>query len=573
MLDSRKIAYFSMEIGVDPRMPTYSGGLGILAGDCMRSAADLALPLAGVTLLHHRGYFFQKLDQNGSQSEEPMRWVVNDFLVQEAPRVKVSIEGRDVHLAIWRYTLSGVTGATIPVYFLDADIDPNHPDDRRLTDELYGGDHIYRLKQEVILGIGGVRALRALGHHAVRKFHMNEGHAALLTIELRDELTRDGLWPSPTDAAAADRLDQIVRGMCAFTTHTPVAAGHDRFSLDDTRRIVGHHPAFNESLRYCSGGWLNLTALAMHFSSYCNAVSQRHGEVSRKLLNDSSVDALTNGVHAPTWVSRPVQAVLDKHCPGWKRDETQLRAALSIPDDELWHAHKEDKKKLLERVTQETGVAMDVDYFTLGFARRATGYKRADLLFYDLDRLRGLAERVGPIQLVFAGKAHPRDFGGKDLIRQITRWMHELRDQVRGVYLANYDFDLCRKMVAGVDVWLNTPLLPLEASGTSGMKAALNGVPSLSTLDGWWLEGCFEGLTGWSIGLDDAKGNIAGPITDNRSRDAASIYSKLATEIMPRFYTKPAEWMSVMRHAIALNGSYFNTSRVMRQYADRAYAK
>jgi starch phosphorylase len=580
----RQIAYFSMEIGVDPSVPTYCGGLGILAGDCMRSAADLALPMVGVTLIHRKGYFFQKLGPGGSQTEEPVQWSVADFLVQESPRVRVTIEGRTVALAIWRYSVTGCTGATVPVYFLDADLPENAAEDRHLTDELYGGDHRYRLHQEIILGIGGVRALRALGLGDLRKFHMNEGHAAFLTLELYSELSlKAGATSIAADQAKPGqsqhaRLVQSVRDLCAFTTHTPLAAGHDRFTLEEIRRGLGEHPALTPDSPYCAGGSLNLTSLAVAMSRFVNAVSIRHADVSRRLLAPPGaallpgVEAITNGVHASTWVSRPMQSLFDRHCPGWRRDEAQLRTALAIPDEELWHAHREAKKHLMNFVNAESNLGFDVDYFTIGFARRATGYKRADLLFSDPERLRFLAREVGPIQLVFGGKAHPRDGGGKDIIRRIHAIMHDLRDDIRGVYLPNYDFDVARKLISGVDLWLNTPIAPLEASGTSGMKAAMNGIPSLSSLDGWWLEGCFEGLTGWAVGTDEAKDHLGGPVVEDRPRDAASLYQKLSTAIMPTFYTAPAKWIGVMRHAIALNGSYFNTGRVMRQYAERAYA-
>lgn len=571
---NRTIAYFSMEIGLEPALPTYSGGLGVLAGDSLRAAADMRIPTVGVTLVHRKGYFYQRLDAQGSQTEEPVEWAPDDYLTPLPPQVTVTLEGRPVRIRGWQYDLVGVTGFHVPVLLLDTDLPENTPDDRRLTDSLYGGDERYRLMQEAVLGVGGVRLLRALGHTAIDRFHMNEGHAALLGLELLNEEARARQKP-PIDPAVLD----AVRHRCVFTTHTPVAAGHDTFAIDLVRRVL--EPALIEPYAcgeakelMCHDDRLNMTYLGFNLSHFINGVAKRHGEVSRQLFGHYPIDAITNGVHAATWVAPPIADLFDQHVPGWREDNFSLRYAVSISPERIREAHRHAKRDLTEFVNRETNAGFDVDVLTIGFARRATAYKRPDLILTDLDRLRRIATQVGPVQLVFAGKAHPRDAAGKDLVREIFKALAALRPTVPAVYLPNYDMQLCGLMAAGVDLWLNTPRPPLEASGTSGMKAALNGVPSLSILDGWWLEGCIEGVTGWAIGTDAAtRANMPNmpPTAEERARDAAALYEKLEQVIVPMFYKEPARFAEVMRHAIALNGSFFNTQRMMQQYVAKAY--
>lgn len=563
----RTIAYFTMEIGVDPGVPTYSGGLGMLAGDAVRAAADLGLPMVAVTLLHRKGYFFQRLNPQGHQTEEPVDWVVSAFLKPESPRVELTLQGRTVRIAAWRYDVHGAGGATIPVYFLDTDLPENDALDRTITHLLYGGDQRYRLLQEAVLGIGGVKMLRALGHERVEKFHMNEGHAALLLLELIAEECR------ARQANADDpQVEAAVRCMGVFTTHTPVAAGHDTFPLELVNNVIGHQPVLVRDDAFCAHGQLNLTLLAMHYSGYTNGVSRRHGEVSRSMFHSESIDAVTNGCHPATWINRHLGGVLDRRAPLWRRDPAELRMALAMSDEEILDAHQRAKRELILAVNTGSNVGMDLDHFTIGFARRTTGYKRADLLLTDLDRLRRIAGEVGPVQIIYAGKAHPRDGGGKELIARIFAAVEALRGQVRMVYLPNYDFKLCRLMVAGVDLWLNNPLAPLEASGTSGMKAAMNGVPSLSTLDGWWIEGCVEGVTGWAINTDRYAGRAGEPVVEDREGDMGSLYDKLEHVIVPMFYRDRAAYADVMRHCIGVNGPHFSAHRMMQEYTSRAYA-
>jgi starch phosphorylase len=477
--------------------------------------------------------------------------------------VTVTLEGRTVQLRCWKYEVAGAGGAVVPVYFLDANLPDNSEADRALTDVLYGGDARYRLCQEAILGLGGVRMLRALGYDGLTRFHMNEGHAALLTVELLEEAAR---------AAGRDTVVEAdiepVRSQCVFTTHTPVPAGHDQFPLDLVWQVLGRHePLGNWRDAIAPEGRLNMTYLALNLSHYVNGVAKRHGEVSRLMFARYTIDSITNGIHAATWASEPFQHLFDRYIPDWRRDNFALRYALSIPQAEVWDAHTAAKKQLISFVNRETNAGMDADVLTIGFARRAATYKRADLLFHDLGRLKAIAATAGPVQVVYAGKAHPADQGGKELIQRIVRAREAVRPEVRVAYLGNYDIALGRLLTAGADLWLNTPEVPLEASGTSGMKAALNGVPHFSVLDGWWVEGCIEGVTGWAIG-----GDHSGPAEkSDRARDAASLYDTLEQRILPLFYHDREKFIEIMRHAIGLNGSFFNTQRMMQQYVVKAY--
>jgi starch phosphorylase len=561
-MNDGSIAYFSMEIGLETSMPTYSGGLGVLAGDTIRAAADLKVPMVGVTLLHRKGYFYQRLDDSGRQTEEAVDWVIEDFLRELPQRVSLSIENRPVQLRSWIYEVPGLGDSKVPVYFLDADLPENSQWDRTLTHFLYGGDERYRLAQEIILGIGGVRMLRALGYKDIQRFHMNEGHSSLLVLELLDEYAKATGRPSITLEGV-----EAVRKMCVFTTHTPVPAGHDHFSLDLVNQVLGRQEC--EELKdvfYC-GDQLNMTYLALNFSGYVNGVAKKHGEISRLIFAGYNIDAITNGIHALTWAAEPFIHLYDEYIPGWRQDNLSLRYAMNIPRHVIWQAHAEAKKALIQYINHQTNAGLDKDIFTIGFARRAAAYKRADLLFTDIERLKAIGGRRNGLQIVYAGKAHPRDDTGKEQIQRIFRARDALRDKVKIAYLENYDMEMGKRMTAGVDVWLNTPQPPMEASGTSGMKAAVNGVPSLSVLDGWWIEGCIEGVTGWSIGQSSAP---AGTAADH-SNDAESLYDKLEKIVLPLFYYNRDDFIDVMRHAIALNGSFFNTHRMLQQYVLKAY--
>src|SRR5579859_5807932 len=578
-----------MEIALENAMPSYSGGLGVLAGDTIRAAADLKLPMVAISLLYRKGYFTQVLSDEGVQTEEPAEWRVEDFLKEEFARVSVPLENRRVELRAWRYDAIGARGHIVPIYFLDADLPANEERDRNLTGSLYGGDSYYRLCQEVLLGIGGVRILRALGYDDISRYHMNEGHAALLTLELLGE-----------EAAKAGRKsvngDDIekVRSKCVFTTHTPVPAGHDRFPMEYLTRVFpeqngffdlkdassvdlvksvlqaeGTFPDMQEAAR--AGASLNMTYLALALSTYVNGVAKLHGETSRKMFPQVPIEAITNGVHAATWASPAFKELFDRCIPSWREDNYSLRGALGLPPEEVWASHLIAKHELLETVRKKTGLSFEADAFTIGFARRATGYKRADLILSDLDRLRQIAKNAGKFQIVFAGKAHPQDAGGKEIIRRIFHAKKALRKNVPIVFLDEYNLEVGGQITSGVDLWLNTPQFPLEASGTSGMKAALNGVPSLSILDGWWVEGHIEGITGWSIG--EPRRSVGPNAATDNINEAESLYWKLENVILPMFYKEPSAYVQVMQHAIAINGSFFNTQRMVQQYITDAYLR
>jgi glycogen phosphorylase len=562
MVDERKIAYFSMEIAIEAAMPAYSGGLGVLAGDTIRSAADLKLPMVAVTLIHRRGYFRQRLDRTGWQIEEPVDWVVENFLSAMPQRVAVTIEGRTVHLRAWKYEVIDVGDFRIPVYFLDTDLPDNSEWDRTITHFLYGGDQHYRLCQEAILGIGGVRMLRALDYDNIERFHMNEGHASLLSLELLEEEAKKA------GRAAINHDDvEAVRRKCVFTTHTPVPAGHDQFPLDLVIRVLGRREIYDMKDVFCCEGRLNMTYLALNLSHYVNGVAKKHGEVSRLMFAGYKIDAITNGVHAATWTSPPFQELYDKYIPGWRQDNFSLRYGLAIPKQDVWQAHVQAKERLIQYVNHATGAGMNGDILTIGFARRAATYKRADLLFEDIEKLKGIASKIASLQIIYSGKAHPQDGAGKDLIKKIFHGKELLKNNIKIAYLEDYDLELGKMITSGVDVWLNTPQPPMEASGTSGMKAALNAIPSFSVLDGWWIEGCIEGITGWSIGKNTKRSEKS----HDRSEDAFSLYEKLETTILPLFYYDRDRFIEIMLHCIALNGSFFNTQRMLQQYVVNAY--
>lgn len=545
-----KIAYFSMEIGIDQHIPTYSGGLGILAGDTLKSCADLNVPIVGVTLLSEHGYFYQRIDNEGNQIELPINFNINHFLTRLPSKTSVNIEGRTVHIQVWAYLVKGVSGYIVPVFFLDTNIDKNSDEDREITKHLYGGDEKYRLKQEIVLGVGGVRAIHALGYRTIDKYHMNEGHAALGTLELFDRF----------------KNIEKVREQCVFTTHTPVAAGHDQFDLSLAKPMIGELLPDSILPDVTFENRLNMTRLALFFSHYVNGVAKKHGEVSRMMFPGYTIDSITNGVHTSTWVCESFQQLFDKHMPGWRSDSYTLRSAFSINKDDIWNAHIQAKKKLIDFVNNRYNVGMNYNDFTIGFARRQTPYKRPDLLISDPNRLVQISEKVGAIQIIYAGKAHPKDGLGKESIKRIYKIMKEIGGKVKIVYIHNYDIAIGKLMTAGVDIWLNTPRRPREASGTSGMKAAHNGIPQFSTLDGWWLEGCIENITGWSIGPEKTHEEES---DDNVDRN--DLYNKLETWIMPKFYSDRDNWIRTMRSSIAINASFFNTNRMVQQYVLNAY--
>ncbi|MDQ1280273.1 MAG: glycogen phosphorylase [Thermoproteota archaeon] len=550
-LEGPRIAYFSMEIAVANEIPTYSGGLGILAGDVVRSSADLRLRLIALTLVSRKGYLKQRITSKGEQLEYPDEWNPEKSLTLMPKNVKVRIEGRDVIIQAWLYEHQSFTGGLVPVLFLDTDVEGNVTEDRRITDYLYGGDDEYRLKQEIILGIGGIRILKELFFN-VRKYHMNEGHSSLLTLQL----LRDN-----------DMDNERVRNLCVFTTHTPAEAAFDKFSYSTFQRIYSEDFPLDILKKYASADALDMTELGSNLSKYLNGVSEAHREYSMDHFPGHYIRAITNGVHSYTWTSTPFRELFDRYIPGWANEPIMLGRASQIPNNEIWDAHNKAKMSLFEFVKNKTYFEMDMKALTIGFARRSTAYKRGSLIFNSLERLRRI-DSIGKLQLIFAGKAHTKDEDGKRIIKEIHQYMAELGDDVKTVYLENYDMDTAAKLTSGVDIWLNTPLPPFEASGTSGMKAAHNGVINFSVLDGWWVEGCIEGVTGWAIG---APSNM--PITpaERRKRELEDIYNKLEYLIIPMFYYKRDDWINIMKNSIGKVAYYFQAQWMMRRYITEAY--
>jgi glycogen phosphorylase len=539
-LSRTRIAYFSMEIALRSEMHTYSGGLGVLAGDTVRSAADLELPMVFVTLASRQGYLWQEIDAKGQQVDHADPWEPDDWTIPLPDVMAVTIEGRNVWVRPWLYEWVSPHGYKVPVILLDTHVDENDLHDRGISHRLYGGDEAYRLKQEILLGIGGEQVLRALGFK-IETYHLNEGHAALLPLAL----LRRG-----NDIEAVKRR-------CVFTTHTPVEAGHDRFGYEQVSRVLGEFLDIDRIKALAGDDQLNMTRLALNLSSYVNGVSLRHAETTRQMFPGYRIHAVTNGVHAEQWTHPAFARLFHDMAPDWDVQPETLARVVHLSDEAVWRAHEEAKGDLIALVREAAHQSLDPALPIIGFARRMTGYKRAGLLLSDWSRLMEIHGRF-PFQIVMAGKAHPRDEGGKQLIHEITSQAHHARIPI--AFIPNYQMDLAKIIVAGSDIWLNTPLPPLEASGTSGMKAAFNGVLNFSTLDGWWLEGCEEGITGWGIGQEGSP--------DDHAR---ILYDKLENTILPLYCKNRSGWIGMMKQAIAKIGPVFNTQRMMRTYANEAY--
>ncbi len=550
-----RIAYFSMEIAFDPEIPTYSGGLGILAGDAARSAADLELPMVFVTLASREGYLSQELDPEGRQLDRPERWDPSRVAEPLPAMVAVTIEGRPVWIRPWLYVLGRATGGAVPILLLDTDLAENQPEDRGITGPLYGGDEALRLRQEIVLGIGGELLLAALGFE-INSFHLNEGHAALLALAL---LRRHPIRANLIENDLRYEVEPV-RERCIFTTHTPIEAGHDRFDYGLAKRLLGDFIEDSVLRRLAGADALNMTRLALNLSGYVNGVAEHHQQTAERMFPGYPIRSITNGVHPETWVHPAFGRLYAKLAPHWTHEPELLVRADILSTGDLFAARAEAKAELMATVRRLTGEVLDPALPTLVFARRMTGYKRPDLLLRDPDRLERIARQF-PFQVIYAGKAHPHDGDGKLMIASIQRIARELSEKVRVVFVPGYDFAVAKKLVAGADVWLNTPLPPMEASGTSGMKAALNGVPSLSVLDGWWVEGCIEGVTGWAIGGADDAPETHGP----------ALLDKLEHTVLPLFHHDRDGWARLMAGTISKSGAVFTSHRMMRRYAAEAY--
>ena len=540
------VAYFSAEIGISPSLHTYSGGLGILAGDHIKAAADLDVNMVAVTLMYKEGYFKQRMDEDGNQTEIYPRFEPDPLLEKLDGTITLPLRGREVHVQVWKYTFLGIGGTPIDILLLDTDVEENAHDDRSITLRLYAGGKDHRILQEAVLGFAGIRALRNLGYKDFSTYHMNEGHCSFLTLELLKEFNGD---------------EEEVRKRCHFTTHTPVPAGHDHFAVDRVTRLIGDLLPTNLKLpSMVLNSRVHMTELGLYFSRSANGVSDLHGVVAREQFPDFKIGHVTNGVFHRFWVGKIFREVFDRNLPGWRQDPSRLLEIDSVPDEELLFAKRGQKKFLLDYANSQSQRALAYKTLTIGFARRAAEYKRARLIFHDKERLIRLA-KGNKVQFVFAGKAHPRDDHGKEILKDIVLQAKELLGDVKIVFLENYNMWLGNLITAGVDVWLNTPLRPNEAAGTSGMKATLNGVPNLSVLDGWWAEACDDGVNGWAIGDAD---------NANDAADADHLYRLLEEQVIPTYYDDQTKWLSMIRESIK-TGVQFTGSRMVQDYLEEYY--
>ena len=537
-----KIAYFSAEIGIDEEIKTYSGGLGILAGDTIKAMADLEVPFCAVTLLYKYGYFRQKFDENNRQIELEDSWNYEKVLVDTNKKVKVNISGEDIFIKIWKYEYIGVTGHVVPIYYLDTHLENNSGWEKELTNKLYVGD---RLSQEIVLGIGGARALKELGHDKLEKYHMNEGHSVFLTLELYKTYGETKGWDNG-----------YVKEKCAFTTHTPIPAGHDKFKYEDVyEKLKGEDKIIPLHIKKMAGeDELNTTRLALSFSSYHNAVSRKHMEVTKDMFSDFAIDYITNGIHSSTWTNKHMALVFDRYISDWKVDFTKLIDVFKIPNSEIYKAHLNAKKELIEFVNNNNNLVktkLDENVLTIGFARRFIQYKDAELIFHNTDDLKRLGKKV---QFIFAGKSHKNDSVGKDIMQRIIEKSKELSEFISIAFIENYDIEIAKKLVSGCDVWLNTPIPFNEASGTSGMKAAVNGCIHFSRLDGWSIESFEKNGGGFPI------------------NEYSDFIKTLEFKIIPMYYNQnKTSWIEEMKLSIGNSGSYFNTHRMAREYISKAY--
>ena len=541
MNKAMRIAYFSAEIGLNNHIKTYSGGLGLLAGDTIKAMADLEVPFCAVTLLYKQGYFKQQIGEDGIQCELADCWDYKSLLTKLDTQVQVNIYGEYILIDIWKCEYEGDTGHRVPIYFLDTKVETNSKFAQSLCDHLYVGD---RIAQEIVLGIGGVRALERL-HPEIELYHMNEGHSAFLTLELyRREGKKTGEWN-----------DLNVKNKCVFTTHTPIAAGHDHFeyskveqALKGEREIIPYH------IKELAGSDIfNTTQLAMSLSKTTNAVSVKHADVTREMFPGKEVIPITNGVHAPTWAHSKMAQIFDYYCTNWRINSAYLKNIFKAPNSQIFTAKKCAKDELIEYVNEKTitPVKLSKDVLTIGFARRFIQYKDAELVFYNMENLIRLGKKV---QFIFAGKAHAHDNQGKEIMQRIIRHAQDLKDHISIAFLEDYSIDVAKKLVSGCDLWLNTPIPPNEASGTSGMKAAINGCMHFSRLDGWAIESYQMNGGGFPIA------------------EYQDFITELEFKIIPMFYSENKNaWIEEMKLSIGNSGSYFNTHRMAKEYLEKSY--
>ncbi len=545
------IAYFVMEVGLEEGIPTYSGGLGTLIGDTILTFADLGIPAVCVTLLYKKGYVYQRIGKDGKQLDLEDAWDYKSILTPLNVEIEVPVGDRSQKLMVWEYTVKGKRD--IKILFLDGDIPTNSQKVRNTFLRLYQGDKEDRLIQEILLGIGGYRALKALGY-SINLYHINESHSGFLVFELLKEF-KD--------------FDEV-RKRVVFTTHTSLPVGHERFSIDTVKRYLRLYDGISWEDELVDGE-LDLSLLSAKYSSLVNAVSLKHRFVTQESYPFKRVDYITNGVYHKRWICQEIKSIFDEYILGWDENPYLLRQANSIPTVELWRAHTEVKERLINFINKNYGASFVSDVLTVCIARRITSYKRNNLILKDTDKLIRIAERFGGLQIVFAGKAHPADEEGKSIVEDINRRISYIRSKTKSleaVFVENYGLGLAKLLVSGCDVWLNNPKRPYEACGTSGMKAGMNGVLNFSTWDGWWLEGGIEGVNGWGIGKKPTWADMS---ESNDDEDLEDMYGKLSYVILPMYYMSKDRWVSMIKSSIATIGSNFNTYRMVSEYISKIY--
>jgi starch phosphorylase len=542
MIDKEKytVAYLSMEIALESNIKNYAGGLGVLAGDILRSAAEKSFPMIGMTLLSSQGYFKQKINSAGKQIEQIDRDYDFSLLKKLDTEIELNLGKEVVKIGVWQYLISRENGLKVPVYFLDSNISGNKNIYKKLTNKLYGGDIEERLRQEIILGRGGVKMLEALGFNNIKKYHLNEGHASFVGIEL---------FSRARELNNADKIETVKR-QCIFTTHTPIKTVFDEFPLPLILKNQSDFPTDLPDL--IKNQKINSLDLGMYFSAHINGVSKIHQQLLNNIFPHKNISAVTNGVNSFFWTSEEFKKIYNKYFPGWREDGLKLKEAINIPNQEIWSAHQVNKQRLIDYIKNSQGTTWQAEVFTIGFARRFTEYKQPLLILSDVERLLEILETSGRAQIVFAGKAHLRDINGQEAIKKIYQ-IKKKYPKLNIIFLENYSLNLAQLLVAGVDLWLNTPVPPQEACGTSGMKAAHNGVAQLSTADGWWPEGYVKNKTGWLV------------------NNADELYECLKKEVLPLYYKQPQLWQEMMKQVISINASYFNSGRVLAQYINEAY--
>lgn len=541
------IAYFSLEYGINDNIKLYAGGLGILAGDTLKTAANKKLDYCGVGILYKKGYFKQVINDAGEQETLEDIWDYEKFLTLKLTPKEYQIGGYKIWLQVWEYQVKSINGS-IPLYLIDCDLPQNSEFFKSISYHLYPNEYLLKHRQELVLGIGGVKILEEIRGSLTDIIHINESHAGFCIVELLKRFSNDE-----------------VKQKLVFTTHTPVPAGHEVFTKYQIKEYLGEDLTLLDD-QFKTGEHLKMTEMCYFYSKFSNGVSKKHSQVASKMFEGFEFDFITNGIDVNTWINPKMAELFDKNIDNWRLVPQNLRLAQTISHVDFAQTKKAIKVAYFNKLNSQINSKLDPEIFTICFARRAANYKRMNLLFRDFERLEKIASKFTKLQVLFSGKAHPNDELGQKYIQEIISFTKKKSPHVEICFLTDYNMDTSADLVSGVDIWLNNPIVPLEASGTSGMKAALNGVPSFSTVDGWWPEGLVEGVTGWSIGTGKEGEEFL-------EEEAENLYSKLEHVILPIYYNDSKNWIDIQKSSIAINGSYFNTSRMLDEYILKAYNK